>query len=596
MSDQDPLSGLLGSFRRKKNKRAEPAPTGDDVDFSRKEKSAEEKGLNPLDLLGLPEIQRDLVNFLSRRKQATLTELQSRLQLDVRELATVIDELKQSGYLHEALLDGVVHYRVVFGGKVSRSARGVPQQIWDAVDLDNTVFLKQVPVFQRMSDEQLQAVAAQMTSRRYKRNEVIIWQGDVGYGVYFIKSGIVGISRISGEGHDDNTEVLAYLKQGDLLGEHNLLTDYQYSATATATALSEVELLTMRHEDFLNLLLTYDAVALRLARVLAERIVSVNGRLSSKGADTKLTVVISSGKVQDTLFGSCIAMSLAESTRRKAVYTEHPNPKTLASRFKVTAQQELSAQPGGFDIAVIEGTPGLPAAVRTTLVIDRLFNEYANVVVGLSGKIDDTVSYMLEKANQVILLADNNAAAEINPTLGKIRAHVHPERTSILVVARQDSNADEPDVLPQTDYIIPDLLGDIPALSGLTPTVVAPELTRTVDALVDRLGRTNQIGVYIPTTTDVDQVVDTSRYIDQTIAFLGQLFGGETATSNEAHGVWNSDEVGLVSEAIFIVRIFVTQAELDRYLGDVLEYVEQLKEELAQEAMAVEVNQKLMLI
>ena len=114
--------------------------------------------------------------------------------------------------------------------------------------------------------------------------------------------------------------------------------------------------------------------------------------------------------------------------------------------------------------------------------------------------------------------------------------------------------------------------------------------------LADRLGRTNQIGIYIPTTTDVDQEIDTSGYIQKTITFLGEIFGGAMASSSEAHGVWNSEEVGLVSETIHIVRTFVTQAELDRYLGDVLEYIERLKFVLRQEAMALEVNQKLMLI
>lgn len=592
MSDQDPLSGLLGSFRRKRKRNQ----SSEDLDLSRQEKPATEKGLNPLDLLGLPEAQRDLVNFLSRRKQATLSELQSRMQLELGELASVITELKQIGYIHEALLDGVVHYRVVFGGKVSRSARGVPQKIWDAVDLDNTVFLKQVPLFQDFTEDQLQAIAVQMDSKRYKRNEVIIWQGDVGYGVYFIKSGIVGISRISGEGHDDSTEVLAYLKQGDILGEHNLLTHHQYTATATATALSEVELLSMRHEAFLDLLLEYDNAALRLARMLAERIIAVNGRLSSKGADTKLTVVVGDGKSQDTVFGSAIAMTLSGATRRRAVYTEHPNPKMLASRLQNPALQDVYAHPSGFDVAIVEGTPGLPGAVRTTLVIDRLFNEYSNVVIGLSGKIDDTISYMLEKANQVIVLAGNEQAQTTHQTIAKLRGYVHPERTNILVVERAPTENFRPADAAYADYIIPYTLETLPVLADLTPDQLPPEVADVIDALVDRLGRTNQIGVYIPSTTDVDQVVDTSSYIDRTIDFLGQLFGGEAATSNEAHGVWNSDEVGLVSEAIYIVRTFVTQAELDRYLGDVLEYVEQLKEELAQEAMAVEVNQKLMLI
>ena len=70
-----------------------------------------------------------------------------------------------------------LYYRVVFGGKVSRSGRGVPQEIWNSVDLDNTVFLQQISLFKHLSEEHLREIATRLDSKRYKRNEVIIWQG-----------------------------------------------------------------------------------------------------------------------------------------------------------------------------------------------------------------------------------------------------------------------------------------------------------------------------------------------------------------------------------------------------------------------------------
>ncbi len=112
--------------------------------------------------------------------------------------------------------------------------------------------------------------------------------------------------------------------------------------------------------------------------------------------------------------------------------------------------------------------------------------------------------------------------------------------------------------------------------------------------LAGRLGHTNQIAIYIPTTIDVDQKLDTTPYVERTLAFLGQRFGG--ATTNTAHGVWNSADAGLVGEDIHIVRSYTTQADLDRFLQEILHYVEGLKQELKQEAMAVEINLKLILI
>jgi hypothetical protein len=108
------------------------------------------------------------------------------------------------------------------------------------------------------------------------------------------------------------------------------------------------------------------------------------------------------------------------------------------------------------------------------------------------------------------------------------------------------------------------------------------------------LGNTNQIGVYIPTTIAVDQKVNTSEYVEKTLSFMGKLFGG--ATYQKVQGVWNSQEAGLVQEDIHLIRSYCSQPVLDKYMGEVVDYVETLKQELQQEAMALEVNQKLMLI
>ncbi|MCJ7432513.1 MAG: hypothetical protein MUO77_03405 [Anaerolineales bacterium] len=51
-----------------------------------------------------------------------------------------------------------------------------------------------------------------------------------------------------------------------------------------------------------------------------------------------------------------------------------------------------------------------------------------------------------------------------------------------------------------------------------------------------------------------------------------------------------------MEEDIHLVRSFCSQPVLDKNTGEVVDYVEAMKQELQQEAMALEVNQKLMLI
>lgn len=123
---------------------------------------------------------------------------------------------------------------------------------------------------------------------------------------------------------------------------------------------------------------------------------------------------------------------------------------------------------------------------------------------------------------------------------------------------------------------------------------IPKQVSQVIDTFVDRLERTNQVSVFIPTTVEVNQTLDTSEYVKQTLDFLGERFGG--ATCKEAQGVWNSDEAGLVGEKVFIVHTYATQGDLNKYLDEVVEFIEKLKQELKQEAMALEINQKLTLI
>ncbi|HYP21928.1 MAG TPA: hypothetical protein VEY08_17800, partial [Chloroflexia bacterium] len=121
-----------------------------------------------------------------------------------------------------------------------------------------------------------------------------------------------------------------------------------------------------------------------------------------------------------------------------------------------------------------------------------------------------------------------------------------------------------------------------------------PALSSVAATLADRVKRTNQVRMYIPTTMDVDRQIDTSLYVQRALDLLGDLFGG--ATSDDAKGVWKSDTEGLVGETVYIVTSYVTQTDLDRHLARIVDFVEGLKHELKQEAMALEVNEKLMLI
>jgi hypothetical protein len=96
------------------------------------------------------------------------------------------------------------------------------------------------------------------------------------------------------------------------------------------------------------------------------------------------------------------------------------------------------------------------------------------------------------------------------------------------------------------------------------------------------------IKIYVPSTIDVSIASDNSEYVDKTLEFLSELFGG--ATTSKAFGAWLSNDLKLVKEKIDLVFSYCDQTALDFHIDKIYNYCMGLKYMLKQEAIALEVN------
>ena len=107
-------------------------------------------------------------------------------------------------------------------------------------------------------------------------------------------------------------------------------------------------------------------------------------------------------------------------------------------------------------------------------------------------------------------------------------------------------------------------------------------------------GLSEKIAVYVPSTYDGNrEMIDNSAYVQQVMKELAELFGGSTAY--QASGAWISEEKGLIIENITIVYSYcdiLTNEKID----DVIKICEYIKEEMKQEAISLEINNKLYFI
>ncbi len=98
----------------------------------------------------------------------------------------------------------------------------------------------------------------------------------------------------------------------------------------------------------------------------------------------------------------------------------------------------------------------------------------------------------------------------------------------------------------------------------------------------------SKITVYVPSTIDINKEIDNSIYVEKIAALLSECFGG--STSSLALGYWKSPTTGLVKEKTTIVFAYCNESDLQNNVDKVITACEELKEELTQDAIALEIN------
>lgn len=98
----------------------------------------------------------------------------------------------------------------------------------------------------------------------------------------------------------------------------------------------------------------------------------------------------------------------------------------------------------------------------------------------------------------------------------------------------------------------------------------------------------SKITVYVPATQGVDQQTDNTAQVERVASVLADLFGG--ATSTPAVGYWLSPAAGLVAERTTIVFAYCADKALQEHIDKVLELCQWLKDDMRQEAVALEIN------
>ena len=97
--------------------------------------------------------------------------------------------------------------------------------------------LEGVPLFRDLGPDELDALAARVATRRYRRGEIVFREGDPGDALFVVLSGRV---RISGASDTGLEAILVTLRPGEFFGSLALLDGAPRSAMATAIEAADV--------------------------------------------------------------------------------------------------------------------------------------------------------------------------------------------------------------------------------------------------------------------------------------------------------------------------------------------------------------------
>ncbi|MDQ4007054.1 MAG: cyclic nucleotide-binding domain-containing protein, partial [Actinomycetota bacterium] len=132
--------------------------------------------------------------------------------------------------------------------------------------MENDV-LRQAPLFSALDDEAASALRASMTQTRIRRGEVLFREGDSGDRLFVVSDGKVKLGRTSSDGREN---LLAILGPGQMFGELSLFDPGPRSATVTAV--TDVTMLVLSHDEMVRWLSGRPEVARGLLSQLAGRL------------------------------------------------------------------------------------------------------------------------------------------------------------------------------------------------------------------------------------------------------------------------------------------------------------------------------------
>lgn len=131
----------------------------------------------------------------------------------------------------------------------------------------NEGILRKTALFAGLSDEEMRALSARVSSRHFGRGELLFQEGDACSGLFLVAAGKIRIFKLSAAGRE---QTLAIEGQGSSFAELPVFDGGKYPASASAV--EDAEVLFISRKDFQNYCREHPEVALKVLAVVGGRL------------------------------------------------------------------------------------------------------------------------------------------------------------------------------------------------------------------------------------------------------------------------------------------------------------------------------------
>lgn len=196
----------------------------------------------------------------------------------------------------------------------------------------------QIEIFKHLDRESQQRISDLAIQKEFKKGELLC-SPEKPSGLFVISKGKVKVYELSSSGKE---KLLRVLGKGEFVGEEALFSDTE--TYTFAEALTDLCVCLIQRKDFLDLLMEYPSISLKLLEEFNRRIVSTSHRAVSDHAGSVLNRLVkylcNLSEVQESL-RVVIPMSMKE----LAAHLD-TTPETLSRRMKYLEQEGLIVREG----------------------------------------------------------------------------------------------------------------------------------------------------------------------------------------------------------------------------------------------------------